>query len=62
MRKKVEKMFHALHKVDLRACYAKQKINLAYPYFNGGPLKMMKNAFYLMSKALLALEIFIFLS
>ena len=31
MRKKVEKMFHALHKVDMRACYAKQKISLAYP-------------------------------
>ena len=31
MRKKVEKMFHALHKVDMRACYAKQKVNLAYP-------------------------------
>ena len=24
-------MFHALHKVDMGACYAKQKINLAYP-------------------------------
>ena len=22
-------MFHALHKVDMRVCYAKQKINLA---------------------------------
>ena len=31
MRKKVEKIFHALHKVDMRACYAKQKINLACP-------------------------------
>ena len=29
--KKWEKMFHALHKVDMRACYAKQKINLACP-------------------------------
>ena len=25
-------MFHALHKVDMGACYAKQKINLACPY------------------------------
>ena len=25
-------MFHALHKVDMHACYAKQKINLACPY------------------------------
>ena len=24
-------MFHALHKVDMRACNAKQKINLACP-------------------------------
>ena len=24
-------MFHALHKVDMRVCYAKQKIDLAYP-------------------------------
>ena len=24
-------MFHALHKVDMRACYAKQKINLDCP-------------------------------
>ena len=31
MRKKVEKKFHALRKVDMRVCYAKQKINLAYP-------------------------------
>ena len=30
-------MFHALHKVDMRASYAKQKTNLAYPY--GGSLK-----------------------
>ena len=22
-----KKMFHALHKVDMRACYAKQKVN-----------------------------------
>ena len=29
---KWEKMFHALHKVDMRTCYAKQKINLACPY------------------------------
>ena len=29
--KKWEKMFHALHKVDMRACYAKQRINLACP-------------------------------
>ena len=27
-------MFHALHKVDMRACYAKQKINLGYPYMD----------------------------
>ena len=25
-------MFHALHKVDMHVCYAKQKINSAYPY------------------------------
>ena len=25
-------MFHALHKVDMRACYAKQKVILARPY------------------------------
>ena len=25
-------MFHALQKVDLRACYTKQKINLACPH------------------------------
>ena len=31
MWEKVEKMFLALHKVDMRMCYAKQKINLAYP-------------------------------
>ena len=31
MRKKVEKMLNALHKVDMRDCYAKQKINLACP-------------------------------
>ena len=31
MRKKMEKMFHARHKVDMRACYAKQKINLTCP-------------------------------
>ena len=30
-RKKWEKMFHALHKVDMHVCYAKQKINLAGP-------------------------------
>ena len=32
MRKKVEKkcFMRALHKVDMRACYAKQKINVAY--------------------------------
>ena len=24
-------MFHALHEVDMRTCYAKQKINLACP-------------------------------
>ena len=29
--KKWKKMFHVLHKVDMCACYAKQKINLAYP-------------------------------
>ena len=29
--KKWKKMFHALHKVDMCACYAKQKINLACP-------------------------------
>ena len=32
MQKKVKKMFHVLHKVDRQACYAKQKINLAWPY------------------------------
>ena len=26
-------MFHALHNVDMRACYAKQKINLACPNY-----------------------------
>ena len=26
-------MFHALHKVDMGACYAKQNINLACPKF-----------------------------
>ena len=26
--KKWKKMFYVLHKVDMRACYAKQKINL----------------------------------
>ena len=32
MQKKVEKkMFHALHKVVVFVCYAKQKINLACP-------------------------------
>ena len=31
MQKKVEKMFHALHKVDMHACYTKQKVNLACP-------------------------------
>ena len=31
-RKKLEKMFHALHKVDMCGCYAKQKINLACSY------------------------------
>ena len=30
-RKKWEKMFHGLQKVDMRVCYAKQKINLACP-------------------------------
>ena len=25
-------MFHALHKVDMHMCYAKQNINLAYSY------------------------------
>ena len=30
--KKCKKMFHALHKVDMRACYAKQKVILARPY------------------------------
>ena len=29
--KKWKKMFHVLHRVDMRACYAKQKINLACP-------------------------------
>ena len=29
--KLVKKLFHALHKVDMRACYVKQKINLACP-------------------------------
>ena len=29
--KKWKKKFHALHKVDMHACYAKQKINLACP-------------------------------
>ena len=28
---KRKKMLHALHKVDMRACYTKQKINLACP-------------------------------
>ena len=28
---KRKKMFHALHKVDMRVCYAKQKINLPCP-------------------------------
>ena len=32
MGKKVEKMFHALQKVDMHACYTKQMINLACPY------------------------------
>ena len=31
MWEKVEKMFLALHKVDMHMCYAKQKINMAYP-------------------------------
>ena len=31
MQKKSKNMFHALHKVDVDACYAKQKINLACP-------------------------------
>ena len=35
MWKKVEKMFHVLHKVEMGVCYAKQKINLAYPYGSG---------------------------
>ena len=30
-RKKWEKMFHSLHKVDMHAYHAKQKMNLAYP-------------------------------
>ena len=30
MQKKVEKMLHVLYKVDMCACYAKQKINLAW--------------------------------
>ena len=29
MRKKVEKMFHVVHKVGMHACYTKQNINLA---------------------------------
>ena len=29
--KKWKKMFHVLHRVDMRACYAKHKINLACP-------------------------------
>ena len=29
--KKWEKIFHALQKIDMRTCYAKQKINLACP-------------------------------
>ena len=32
MQKKWKKIIHALHKVDMHACYAKQKINLACPY------------------------------
>ena len=35
---------------------------LVFIYFRVSPLKMMKNAFYFMLKALLALEIFTFLS
>ena len=31
MEKSGKKMFHALHKVDMHTCYAKQKINLACP-------------------------------
>ena len=31
MQKKVEDMFHALRKVNMRACYAKQNIILAGP-------------------------------
>ena len=30
--KKWKKMFHALHNVEMCTCYAKQKINLPYPY------------------------------
>ena len=31
MWKKWKNFFHVLHKVDIGACYAKQKINLACP-------------------------------
>ena len=41
MRKKVEKMLHALHKVDMRACYTKQKINLVCPKASDS-LKMLR--------------------
>ena len=30
--RKWKEIFHALHKVDLRVCYTKQKNNLACPY------------------------------
>ena len=42
-----KKMFHAPHKVDMRACYAKQKINLACPkpyFFVVFSSNLLKNA------------------
>ena len=45
MQKKWKKMFHALHKVDMRACYAKEKINLAYPKLLRPLLKSSINLF-----------------
>ena len=48
MWKKVEKMFHALHKVDMNACYALQKINLACPYTTTPPKNIKKPDGFLM--------------
>ena len=37
-------------------------LKIVFIYFNGSPLKMMKDAFYFVLKALYVLELFIFYS